>query len=125
MDRPLAGTALLFRLGSDDYSEWVDQELLTRSGRTARTLIKDGPLRVTLISLSSGEGLAEHTADGPITVQVLKGDLRFRSANEEWRLGERDLLSFGAGIPHSVVSDGGCVFILTIAMSEAPPTYRE
>lgn len=121
MDRPLAGTPLLYPFGSEDYSNWVDQELLTRSGRTARTLVKDGPLRVTLIALAPGEGMAEHRADGPITVHVLKGALRFRAGEEEWELAKGDLLSFGAGAPHSVVSEEGCVFLLTLALAEASP----
>ena len=116
MDRPLAGRPLHFRLGTRNYAQWVDEELLTRSGRTARTLVKDGPLRVTLIALGAGEGMADHRADGPITVQALTGGLRLRSEDREWVLAEGDLFSLEAGAPHSVTSDEGCVFLLTVAL---------
>lgn len=120
VDRPLAGKPLQFSLGAGGHTEWVDQVLLARSGRTARTLVKDGPLRVTLIALSAGDGLADHHADGPITVHVLSGALRFHISAEEWELAEGDLLSVGAGIPHSVTTDTSCVFLLTVALTDAP-----
>jgi quercetin dioxygenase-like cupin family protein len=116
MDRPLAGKPLLYHFGTEGYSQWVDQESLERGGRTARTLVKDGPLRVTLIALSPGQGLAQHRADGPITVHVLSGRMRFRAGDEEWELAERDLLSLEGGVDHSVASSEGCVFLLTLAL---------
>lgn len=109
---------MLFHFGTEGYSEWVDQALLDRSGRTARTLVKDGPLRVTLIALMPGHGLPDHRAEGPITVQVLSGQMRFRIGEEEWELAERDLISLEEGIHHSVASDEGCVFLLTLARPE-------
>lgn len=121
MDRPLAGTPLRYRFSAEGTSQWVDQELLARSGRTARTLVKDGPLRVTLIAIAPGEGLAEHRADGPITVHVLSGSLHFRSGADDWELSEGDLFSFGAGAAHSVTSEEGCVFLLTLALFDTPP----
>lgn len=118
MDRPLAGGPLHFNLSTRDYAEWVDEELLSRSGRTARTLVKDGPLRVTLIALRAGEGMADHRADGPITVHVLSGSLLFHSEGKDWKLAEGDLLSLAAGVPHAVSSDDGCVFLLTVTLAE-------
>ena len=114
IDRPLAGEALLFRLGHE-RADFIDEALLARAGRSARTLVKDGPLRVTLVALAAGGGLAPHHADGPITVQVLSGDLRFRAGEREWRLEAGDLLSLASGVQHEVSSESGAVFLLTVA----------
>ena len=115
IDRPLSGRALHFRLGEAHRSELIDEGLLRKSGRGARTLLKEGPLRVTLVALAPGGALAEHRADGPITVHVLSGSVRFRAGDEEWTLEEGDLLSLAAGVPHEVGSAGGGVFLLTVA----------
>jgi len=121
LDRPLAGKPLRFHLGTDAPTDLIDEDALARAGRTARTLIKDGPLRVTLVALASGGVLAEHQANGPITVQVLSGRIRFRVGDEDWVLEEGDLLSLGAAISHSVDAEQRSVFLLTVAASEQRP----
>ena len=91
IDRPLTGEPLHFRLGEAQRPALIDHDLLSRSGRSARTLLKEGPLRVTLVALGAGGALAEHHADGPITVHVLAGRITFRAGEDEWLL--------GAGVP--------------------------
>jgi quercetin dioxygenase-like cupin family protein len=118
IDRPLSGEALHFRLGSGPLPELIDEHLVQRAGRSARTLVKDGPLRVTLVALREGGALSEHSAGGPITVHVLSGGIRFTAGAKEWDLGPGELLSLGAGVPHSVTSPGGGVFLLTVATAE-------
>ena len=113
MNRPLADRALRFSLG--DGSSLVDQDLLMRGGRTARTLVKEGALRVTLVALGSGSSLAPHHADGPITVHVLFGQMRFRAGDSSWSLAAGDLLSLPAGVEHAVESEVGATFLLTVA----------
>lgn len=118
LDRPLAANALRFHLG-DEHAEFIDHALLTRAGRSARTLVKDGPLRVTLVALASGGRLAPHHADGPITVHVLSGEIRFRAGEHEWQLARGDLLSLASGVEHEVESAEGGVFLLTVAACAA------
>lgn len=115
LDRPLRGDVLRFRLG-EEHLRSHDDELIARSGRSARTLIKNGPLRVTLITLAAEGCIAEHHADGPITVHVLHGAVRFRVGEEEIRLDVGDLLSLDGGVPHSVRSKTGGAFLLTVAL---------
>ncbi len=119
IDRPLSGAPLHFRLGDEHRSEHIDSDLLEKAGRTARTLVKEGPLRVTLVSIGAGGNLAPHRANGPITVHVLSGEVRLRTADGEWVLSSGDLLSLGAEIEHDVVSEAGGVFLLTVV---APST---
>lgn len=115
IDRPLAGKPLHFRLGEEHRRDLIDETLLDRAGRSGRTLVKDGPLRVTLVALGPGGTLAEHLADGPITVHVLSGQIRFRAGEDEWTLGAGDLLSLGARVEHAVESTDGGLFLLTVA----------
>ncbi len=112
-DRSLAGDVHLFRL-SAERAHADDVSILERSGRNARTLVKDGVLRVTLIVLAPGGDMAEHQAVGPITVHVLDGSLRFSAEGKEYDLEAGDLLAVGAGIRHAVASPDGATFLLTI-----------
>ncbi len=117
IQRPLSGDILVFGL-EEERERATDPELIRRSGRNARTLLKDGPLRVTLVVLGPGGELAEHRAAGPITVQVLEGRIRIGAGDEEHHLGPGQLLAAGPGIRHWVASDDGATFLLTVAHPE-------
>ena len=84
--------------------------------RVARTLVKYGSLRVTLLELAPGGSLAEHRADGPITVQPLRGSLSFSALGQIFELSPGHLLSLDARVPHAVSSEGGATFLLTLAV---------
>lgn len=112
IQRPLSADALLLEL-RDELA--VTRASLTPHGRSARTLIKDGPLRVTLIVLGPEGNVAEHAADGPITVQVLEGAVRFTVEGRDHELVQGQLLAVGPGVRHSVSSAQGGSFLLTVA----------
>src|SRR5512146_206080 len=111
IERPLAGDALQFNI-ADELNVTHDAEILARSGRTARTLVKDHSLRLTIHLLAAGGSIPEHHADGPITVQVLRGALTFRAAGRDHELREGDLLALDTGVPHAVTSADGAAFLL-------------
>ena len=112
IDRPLSGDALRFDL--EEERSRVNDSALERNGRNSRTLVKEGPLRVTLVMVRKGGQIAAHHADGPITIHVLEGDIRFRVAGQEHRLVPGDLLAVAAGLVHDVSSDAGGTFLLTV-----------
>src|SRR5690606_20066717 len=98
------------------------RENLGSSGRTGRTLVKDGPLRVTLVGLGAGGAMVPHKADGPITVQVLEGAVTFEADGGVWKLEAGSIIALRAGITHSLSSESGGIFLLTVlAMPEAAP----
>lgn len=115
IQRPLAGDVMVFRL-DEERVRTADPAAVKRGGPSARTLLKDGPLRVTLIVLGAGGAIAEHSADGPITVHVLDGDIRFTAAGQAHELRAGDLLSTHGGIRHSVASEHSGSFLLTVAL---------
>jgi quercetin dioxygenase-like cupin family protein len=85
-------------------------------GHTAKTLVKDGPIRVVLVGLKSGATLREHKAEGPVTIQALQGEAVVSSGSDKETLSVGSLLVFGADIPHTVDASSDCVLLLTIAM---------
>jgi quercetin dioxygenase-like cupin family protein len=120
IQRPLSGDILVFDI-DEEREHAADPELINRSGRNARTLLKNGPLRVTLVVLGAAGELAEHEAAGPITVQVVDGQIRFSAGHDEHDLGPGQLLAVGPGIRHRVTSAEGGAFLLTVSH----PDHRE
>lgn len=117
IDRPLSGDALLFDL-EEERAKASEPSILERSGRNARTLVKSGPLRVVLVALAPGGGMAEHQAEGPITVQPVKGRIRLVAGDREYHLKPGEILSLDGGVPHHVTSEDGGAFLLTVVHPE-------
>jgi quercetin dioxygenase-like cupin family protein len=88
----------------------------TANGRNGTTLVKNAELRVVLEALREGAGMAEHRAPGPITVQVLEGEIRFRMGETVRTLRRGELLILPASRPHAVEAGRDSAFLLTIAL---------
>ena len=114
LDRPLGGQVMVFDLGAE-RGRAADPSILARSRRNARTLVKAGSMRVTLVVLEAGGEIAEHEAGGPITVQPLEGRVRFTAEGRDHDLGPGDLLHAPPGVRHAVASPTGATFLLTLS----------
>ena len=112
LDRTIDGDALVRHLTQDERT--IDQGLVAKHGRSARTLVKEGPIRLTLIALAPGGDLPEHSADGPVSVHVVDGEFLFSAAGREYPLRECDVLVVAAGVRHSARSNSGGTFLLTV-----------
>jgi quercetin dioxygenase-like cupin family protein len=65
--------------------------------------------------MDKGSILKEHHADGTISVQVLKGSMRFTAQGESHSLQANHVLTLGASIKHEVEALEESAFLLTIA----------
>jgi quercetin dioxygenase-like cupin family protein len=99
----------------------IDPTLLARHGRSARTLVKDGPLRLTIVALGQGGTLPAHRTDGPITIHVLEGEVTVSALEQEYTLGPSDVLALGPGLEHAARSATGGVFLLTVVHQGSAP----
>ncbi len=109
---PVSGPELVFSLSEE--MALLKGELRSAPARTAKTLIKEGPVTVTLIGVNPGGSLHSHKADGPITVQVLEGEVEFAVGDSTRALPAGSLLALDGGITHAVHSAHGGVFLLTV-----------
>ena len=64
-----------------------------KNGRNGITLVKNPDLRVVLEVVRRGSGLGQHRAPGPITVQVLEGEIRFDALDEIFYLKRGELIT--------------------------------
>lgn len=85
------------------------------SGIHARTLLKKSDLRVVLIAMEKGAKMNEHHADGTISLQPVKGQIRVRTMGEAHELQVGQLFTLDASIKHDVESLDDSAFLLTIA----------
>lgn len=95
--------------------EQLDAARASTAGRAAHTIHggHDHMLRQTLIALADGRELAEHQSPGQATLQVLRGRVRLRTADDEWQGEQGDYLV----IPqerHSLHADTDAVVLLTV-----------
>lgn len=90
-----------------------------KSKRTAKTLVKSGPLRVLLVAIDQGGTLEEHSVDGPFSIQCLIGRavVRLPGKSKELRVG--DLLVVDSGVAHDVEATEAAVLLVTIAFRPA------
>lgn len=113
LNRKVSGDVLLYHLADDE--QLIDQALLAKHGRSSRTLVKEGPLRLTVVALGAGGELAAHRAPGVVTIHVLEGEISLAVAGTDHEMKPKDLLVMEPGVEHSARSAGGGVFLLTVA----------
>lgn len=79
----------------------------------ATPLHKTPGMHILLIALDAQAELKRHTAPGPISVQVIKGSISFRTDNALHDLSVGELLTLEANIPHSVYAHESSAFLVT------------
>ena len=85
------------------------------SGIHSKLLFKKPDFRCVLIAMEPSAVMKEHHADGTISVQVLKGRLRFGAQGAQHELTAGNLLTLGASIKHDVEALEDSAFLLTIS----------
>ncbi|HTH53027.1 MAG TPA: cupin domain-containing protein [Edaphobacter sp.] len=89
------------------------------AGHYAKTLFKKEDFRTVLITMEPGSRMKEHHADGTISVQVLKGAIRFSVQGKSFEMPTGGLITLGASIPHEVEATSDSAFLLTISWPSA------
>jgi quercetin dioxygenase-like cupin family protein len=84
-------------------------------GHTAKTLVKDGPLRVVILGLKSGATLRDHESAGPVSIHVLSGQVNVVSPGRVDSLQAGGALVFDAAVSHSLEAQADSVVLVTIA----------
>jgi len=120
LNRTVEGDVLVHHL--PHAAELIDRALVGQHGRSARTLVKEGLLRLTIIALGEGGDMPAHSTTGPVAVHMLQGNAIFNAGGKEYPLGVGDVLVFAAGVGHAARSDDGCTFLLTVVHEPSPGT---
>ncbi|HXH62843.1 MAG TPA: hypothetical protein VNG95_01600 [Gemmatimonadales bacterium] len=118
--RRLSGRMLAFLLGAEDDT-LREFAKAAKSGHAAKTLIKQGPLRITLISLTRGSVLPSHQVAGPVSIQVLRGSLEIVAGKKKVEVAEGSLLALAPNLAHTAKALRDCTMLITVVMPNALP----
>ncbi len=110
----ISGKALLIDVDRE-AEEILNAAKQEGTGHTAKTLVKEGPLRIVLLGLKQGSTLRDHEAEGPVSLHVLKGDVEIASGESVETVEAGRALVFGASVSHSVRALADSVVLVTIA----------
>jgi quercetin dioxygenase-like cupin family protein len=113
--RRLAGRALTFLLGAEDET-LREFAAAAGSGRAGKTLVKQGPLRITLVALKKGATLPAHHVAGPVSIQTIRGCLRLTTESGDLDVPAGGLVALGPGVRHTVRAHDDCAILITFAM---------
>jgi quercetin dioxygenase-like cupin family protein len=112
----VSGAALSFSLSTEDAT-LRERAGAARSGRVAKTLVKEGHLRVTLILLRRGAALGAHQVDGVVSLQVLRGRARVSAGGAIVDVSRGGLLVLDQGVTHTAEALVDCALLVTVAMA--------
>jgi quercetin dioxygenase-like cupin family protein len=113
--RRLSAKVLTFMLGAEDDTlrEFADD---STTGRAGKTLVKEGPLRITLVALKRGTALPTHQVAGPVSIQTLRGCLRLTTKSGNVDVPAGTVIALDSGVPHTARAHDDCSILITIAM---------
>lgn len=106
---------------SAESDRLLDQARGMSSGRAARTLTPGAhtPLKQTLVALRAGVELDEHQANGPATIQLLRGAATMNSQEGAVQLRAGQWAHI-PDAPHNLYADDDTVALITVAPPAGP-----
>jgi quercetin dioxygenase-like cupin family protein len=113
----LSGDVLAYDLDQESAAI-VEAAKEADAGRAAKTLVKEGPLRLTIMGFSAGASLREHKAEGPLSIEVRSGLIRLSALGASYAMTTGDILVLDKAVPHSLVAESDAALLLSIAMVE-------
>lgn len=87
---------------------------ITRN-QNALTLMKSERLRIVIIAMRKGNEMKMHLAEGPISIQIIEGKIKFTAGNESTILHKKQLLTLNENIKHGLIAIEETILLLTIA----------
>ncbi|MEX0750362.1 MAG: cupin [Dehalococcoidia bacterium] len=110
----LSGRTLAFNLKAEEGA-LLDKARTAKSGRAAKTLVKEGPLRVTVVALRKGTTIDDHRVEGPLSIQSLTGRIRIGIGGERFDVPSRGMLTLEPGTTHDATALSDATFLITMA----------
>lgn len=90
------------------------------SGRSSETLVKYEEFRIVLVRMKPGSYMSHHKAEGPISIQGIRGKIRVHLPEDRMEdLKPGDLLTLDRCLEHDVEALEESAFLLTIAWPES------
>ena len=99
----------------DLNKEVESDELKEDLGRRSKMLAKYPEFKIVLITMNAGSRWDDHKTNSRISVQVLRGQIRFHTPNKSFELCPGQLIILDPAVLHSVDALEKSAFVLTLA----------
>jgi len=110
----LSGKKLEFLLKAEEDA-LRERAASSSSGRAAKTLAKEGRLRVMIIALNRATVLKQHHTDGPVSIQCLRGNVAITIDDASTELTSGGLLILDAKVQHQVKAIRDSSLLITMS----------
>ena len=110
----LSGKKLEFLLKAEEDA-LRERAASSSSGRAAKTLAKEGRLRVMIIALNRATVLKQHHTDGPVSIQCLRGNVAITIDDASTELTSGGLLILDAKVQHEVKAIRDSSLLITMS----------
>ncbi len=119
-ERPLDAPLLTFEIPTL-LAQLKAEATWQREAHNAMTLTKSRGLRVVLVAMREGATLPTHHTDGPISMQVIDGELRVTADSCVVKLHAGQLVTLQSGVRHGVEAATEAAFLLTLSAEARHP----
>jgi quercetin dioxygenase-like cupin family protein len=106
---------ITFRTAAEE-AKVLQQSVASKAGRAAKTLVKEGRLRVTMLGLRKGVILRPHQVEGEVSIHVLRGALELHTPQGSLRASKGDVITLQAGVRHDARALRDTAILLTTSM---------
>lgn len=113
----ISGSALLLDIERES-KEILEAASAAGVKHTAKTLVKDGPLRLIILGFMAGSSLREHHAGGAVSILVLSGNVEIETPEGAQAVRHGSALVLASDVAHSVTAKTDAVLLLTIVWNE-------
>lgn len=88
-------------------------------GHRQVTIFHRAPVAKVLFSFDAGGELADHAANGLVTIHALEGRLTIEAEGESYELGANQVMVLSPGVRHSVRAEETSAMLLTVHLESA------
>lgn len=82
--------------------------------RRSRNLARESGVSAVLMAMEAGDSVMEHSADGVVLIQMLRGRTMVSVGGDSFDLRQGGLLMFQPGVSHDLRAEEQSVLLLTI-----------
>ena len=90
-----------------------------KKDRNSITVFKSNGICIMLVALHKDAEMLKHTTEALISVQILKGELKFKTNDQTVKLRKGQMLTLYGGVPHSIHAKKATIFLLTLTVTVA------
>jgi quercetin dioxygenase-like cupin family protein len=99
-------------------AELASEASATTRGHRQKTLYRHDRVTIALFLFEAGSNLPSHTAAGVVTINVLEGHLKIKTADDTHDLPAGQLLVLASGVSHDVVAEQRTVMLLQVHLDQ-------